>query len=45
MEDEIERIEKHTGIATTDFVRFGSSKIWELIKKGKVIYNGDQLLL
>ena len=33
-EDEIERIEKHTGIATTDFVRFGSSKIWELIKKG-----------
>ena len=33
-EDEIERIEKHTGIAATDFVRFGSSKIWELIKKG-----------
>ena len=33
-EKEIERIEKHTGIATTDFVRFGASKIWNLIKKG-----------
>ena len=33
-EKEIERIEKHTGIATTDFIRFGASKIWNLIKKG-----------
>ena len=28
------KIEKHTGIPTSDFVRFGPSKIWDLIKKG-----------
>ena len=33
-EKEIKQIEKYTGIPTTDFVRFGPSKIWNLIKKG-----------
>ena len=33
-EKEIQKIEKHTGIPTSDFVRFGPSKIWNLIKKG-----------
>ena len=33
-EKEIKQIEKHTGLPTTDFVRFGPSKIWDLIKKG-----------
>ena len=33
-EKEIKQIEKHTGLPTTDFVRFGPSKIWNLIKKG-----------
>ena len=33
-EKEIKQIEKYIGIPTTDFVRFGPSKIWDLIKKG-----------
>ena len=33
-EKEIKQMEKHTGLPTTDFVRFGPSKIWNLIKKG-----------
>ena len=33
-EDEIERIERDTGIATTDFVGLEHQKIGELIKKG-----------